>query len=101
MVKRRQRALNEFGKATSRVYRTIDVLNVAGISGLFIACISYFWINRLLPLEIDGRASWEVGLFFAVWLLTLLHSAIRSMNQAWREQLLVLPAGIKNCAHAD
>lgn len=92
MVKRRQRALNEFGKATPRVYRTIDILNVAGISGLLIACVSYLWINRLLPLEIAGRAGWEVGLFFAVWLLTLLHSALRPVNKAWREQLLVFTA---------
>lgn len=89
MVKRRQRALNEFGKATPRVYRTIDVLNVAGISGLLIASVGYLWINRLLPLEIAGRAGWEVGLFFALWLLTLIHSALRPVLRAWQEQLQV------------
>jgi len=88
MVKRRQRALNEFGNATQRVYRVVDVLNVAAISGLLIACVGYFWINRLLPLEIAGRAGWEVGLFFAVWAVTLLHSALRPVMQAWHEQLI-------------
>ncbi len=92
MVKRRQRALKEFGHATQRVYRVVDVLNVAAISGLLIACVGYLWINRLLPLEITGRAGWEVSLFFALWAATLLHSALRPVNQAWREQLLAFAA---------
>lgn len=89
MVKRRQRALNEFAGATPYVYRAVDILNVSAISGLLIACVGYFWINRLLPLEIAGRAGWEVGLFFMFWLLTLIHSALRPVQQAWQEQLLV------------
>lgn len=92
MVKRRQRALNEFGKATPRVYRTVDVLNVAAISGLLVASVGYLWINRLLPLEVSGRAGWEVSLFFVLWAVTLLHSALRPVLQAWREQLLTFAA---------
>jgi len=92
MVKRRQRALNEFGESTQRVYRAIDVLNVASITGLLIACVGFFWINRLLPLETAGRAGWELRLFFLLWFITLLHAALRPVANAWREQLLAFAA---------
>ena len=92
MVKRRQRALNEFGAATPRVYRVVDVLNVASITGLLIACVGYFWINRLLPLDVSERAGVELSLFFSLWALTLVHSAVRPVAKAWREQLLFFAA---------
>lgn len=87
MVKRRQKALNEFGAATQRVYRLIDVLNVATIAGLALACIGFLWSNRLLPLDLVERHEWEVSAFFGVWLLALAHAALRPAPQAWREQL--------------
>nr|WP_315249198.1 PepSY-associated TM helix domain-containing protein [uncultured Duganella sp.] len=87
MVKRRQKALNEFGAATQRVYRLIDVLNVATIAGLTLACIGFLWSNRLLQLDLVERHEWEVTAFFGVWLATLLHAAVRPVAQAWREQL--------------
>jgi uncharacterized iron-regulated membrane protein len=87
MVKRRQKSLNEFGAATQRVYRVIDVLNVATIAGLSLACIGFLWSNRLLPLELAERHDREVMAFFGVWLAALLHAALRPAAQAWREQL--------------
>jgi uncharacterized iron-regulated membrane protein len=87
MVKRRQKSLNEFGAGTSRVYRIIDVLNVACIAGLALACIGYLWSNRLLPLDLVERHEWEVMAFFGVWLAALLHAALRPAARAWREQL--------------
>lgn len=87
MVKRRQKALNEFGAATPRVYRVIDVLNVAAIAGLPLACIGFLWANRLLPLTLAERHEWEVAAFFAVWLAALAHAALRPAARAWREQL--------------
>jgi uncharacterized iron-regulated membrane protein len=87
MVKHRQKSLNEFGAGTPHVYRIIDVLNVASIAGLTLACIGYLWSNRLLPLDLAERHEWEVMAFFGVWLAALLHAALRSAARAWREQL--------------
>jgi hypothetical protein len=41
----------------------------------------------LLPLDVSDRAAREIQLFFAVWLLTLAHAALRPARQAWVEQL--------------
>jgi len=89
MVKRRQRSLNEFGAQTPKVYRSIEVLNIAAISGLMVACVAYFWINRLVPLEVSDRAAWEIKLFFYIWLGSLLHASLRPASRAWVEQLAV------------
>lgn len=87
MVKRRNKHLGEFGSATARVYRLIEALNVAAIAGLAIACIGYLWANRLLPVLLEQRATWELRSFFALWLLALLHAFVRPPVHAWREQL--------------
>ncbi|MBX3639304.1 MAG: PepSY domain-containing protein [Nitrosomonas sp.] len=87
MVKRRQKALNEFGAQTRRIYRLIETLNVTVIAGLCIACIAYLWGNRLIPVGIEDRSYWEIATFFAVWLAALLHASIRPVASAWVEQL--------------
>ena len=87
MVKRRRHSGDAFGTATPRVLQIIEALNVAGIVGLGLSCVAYLWINRLLPLGIEARAAWEIRLFFAVWLLTLVHASLRPPMRAWREQL--------------
>lgn len=86
-VKRRQKALNEFGKHTPKVYRLIETLNVAVIAGLCIACIAYLWSNRLIPVGIEDRSHWEITTFFTVWLMALLHASVRPVASAWVEQL--------------
>lgn len=87
LVKRRQKAGGEFGSATAAVYRGIDAVNTASISGTALACIGYLYGNRLLPAALDGRAGWEIGCFFMVWLAALLHAALRPSAAAWIEQL--------------
>jgi len=87
MVKRRQKSLREFGRATPLVYRLIEILNVAAIAGLALACVAYLWSNRLLPLALEERHEWEITTFFGVWLLTLVHAALRPALAAWHEQL--------------
>ncbi len=86
IVKRRQKSLNEFGAQSPKVYRAIEILNISAISGLMVACVAYFWVNRLLPLEVADRADWE-KLFFFIWLGSLLHAALRPASHAWIEQL--------------
>jgi uncharacterized iron-regulated membrane protein len=67
--------------------RLVEVLNVASMSGLMLAVISFFWANRLLPTHFAARESWEVQVFFIVWGLSVLHALLRSGKKAWREQL--------------
>lgn len=86
MVKRRQKSAQEFGAFTPRAYRAIEVLNIAAVAGIAVACIAYFWANRLLPAELAGRQGWEIRSFFLAWLATLVHAALRPAGRAWCEQ---------------
>ncbi|MDR0277216.1 MAG: PepSY domain-containing protein [Paucimonas sp.] len=67
--------------------RLVEVLNIASMSGLILAVASFFWANRLLPVALEGRADWEVNVFFGVWLTALLHALLRKGRRAWGEQL--------------
>ncbi|NYT22615.1 PepSY domain-containing protein [Alcaligenaceae bacterium] len=78
-------------------HRLVERVNVAAIAGLFVAVGAYFWLNRLLPVSLPGRAGWEINGFFIAWALTLLHAWLREHGQAWKEQLyaiVVLFAGL-------
>ncbi|MDH1255724.1 PepSY domain-containing protein [Comamonas thiooxydans] len=90
MVKRRGRHQGEFGSSTSKVYRMIEAANVAAIAGLGIACVGFLWANRLLPVEISQRSRWELVVFFALWILALIHALLRSPPLAWRDQMAAL-----------
>jgi len=86
-VKRRHKSGHEFGRATARVYRGIEALNVAAVAGIALACIGYLYVNRLLPVETPARALWEIRGFLLVWLGTLVHAALRPPRRGWVEQL--------------
>ena len=94
MVKRRGKHLGrqagELGSATARVYRLVEGLNVAAIVGLSLGCIGYLWANRLVPVGLSHRASWELAVFFGLWSLALLHALVRAPVVAWQEQLGLL-----------
>ncbi|WP_043834918.1 PepSY-associated TM helix domain-containing protein [Muricoccus aerilatus] len=66
--------------------RLVEHLNVAAIAGLPLAMAAFFWANRLLPTGMPQRADWEVHVFFAAWVLCLLHPLFRRGRQAWVEQ---------------
>ena len=83
-VKQRQKAAKD-GR-TGFGLRLVDVLNVAGIAGLPAAMAAFLWANRLLPLDMAGRAEWEVHVFFIVWALALVHALLRPRRAAWTEQ---------------
>ncbi|MDX3911619.1 MAG: PepSY-associated TM helix domain-containing protein [Sphingobium sp.] len=87
MIKRRQKALDEFEARTAQVYRVIEGLNVGCVAGGAVACIGYFWANRLIPVDLVHRADWEVRTFFAIWLTALVHAFVRTPMRAWIEQL--------------
>ena len=67
--------------------RLVEVLNIASMSGLMVAVAAFFWANRLLPVDMAGRAEWEVNSFFLVWGLSVLHAVVRRGRAAWVEQL--------------
>jgi len=67
--------------------RLVEVLNIASMSGLLLAVVGFFWANRLLPVALDGRAGWEINVFFGVWLTALVHALLRPGRRAWGEQL--------------
>ncbi len=94
IVKRRKRALGEFGRATPYAYRGIEALNVAAIAGLAIACVGYLWLNRLVPMELptgwDERHHVEQDGFLYLWIATLIHALLRKPMRAWFEQLALL-----------
>ncbi|MDH2432080.1 PepSY-associated TM helix domain-containing protein [Pokkaliibacter sp. MBI-7] len=67
--------------------RLLEVLNVGSIAGILIGLAVYFWANRLLPVTLENRRSWEINLFLISWGLTYLHALLRTHQQAWVEQL--------------
>lgn len=77
--KRRQR------RGGDRAQRWLEAFGIASVSGCLLACLGYFWSNRLLPGGLAGRAGYEVAVFFAVWALALLHAAWRG-RAAWAVQ---------------
>ena len=69
-----------------RGYRFVERMNVATIVGLPAAIGVYFWANRLLPVELAGRADWEVHCLFLAWLGCFVHAVARPTPRAWPEQ---------------
>lgn len=87
-VKRRQR-LEKKRNAPHLGLRLVEKLNVGTIVGLPIGIAAYFWANRLLPVEMTGRADWEVHSMFLAWLAMLVHAVLRPTTRAWTEQLAI------------
>jgi uncharacterized iron-regulated membrane protein len=73
-------------------HRVVEVLNVAAIIGLPIACAAYFMANRFIPAQLAERSPLEIKVFFIVWLLSLIHAVIRPHRNAWLEQLALAAA---------
>lgn len=68
--------------------RCVATLNLASMAGLVLAVAAFFCANRLLPVQLQGRADWEVRVFFLAWLLALAHAILRQGRQrGWVEQL--------------
>lgn len=83
VVKRRKRVL----KGDSYLgFHLIEGLNVATIVGLPIAIAAYFWASRLLPVNMEDRADWEIHSLFLCWLAMITHAIIRPSSRAWIEQ---------------
>lgn len=70
-------------------FRLVERLNIATVAGLSVAMATYLWANRLLPTGLDGRAAWEVHVFFLAWAAMLVHAKLRAPKRAWVEQFML------------
>jgi hypothetical protein len=64
--------------------RLVETLNLGTVLGLPLASAGYFYANRLLPVDLPGRAQWEIHIFFLCWLALLLLACWRRDQQSWR-----------------
>lgn len=60
-------------------------LNVAFLMGLPAATAAAMWLNRLVPVELEGRALFEIHGFFLFWALTLVYGLARDYDKALAE----------------
>ncbi|AWN38158.1 PepSY-associated TM helix domain-containing protein [Methylobacterium radiodurans] len=72
--------------------RLVRALNLGTIAGLPAGIAAYFLANRLLPVGLAERASWEIGAFFGAWALVALHGALRPGPRAWPHALGIVGA---------
>jgi uncharacterized iron-regulated membrane protein len=86
-AKRRRMRPLEAGQATHRAHEAADAINLVCSVGLVIACISYFWANRLISGDANSREAWEARVFFATWAAAIPHALLRAKAAAWIEQL--------------
>jgi uncharacterized iron-regulated membrane protein len=78
--KRRKRLEGRFG------FGLVERLNLATVCGLPVGIAAYLWANRLLPVDLSGRAAWEANALFLAWAAMALHAAVRGGGRAWVEQ---------------
>jgi uncharacterized iron-regulated membrane protein len=73
----------------------VTALSASLIGGLPLATLAMLVANQLLAQTLANRASWEIGIFFAVWLGAALHATAGVYRSAtrrapWREQSAVI-----------
>jgi len=69
-------------------HRLVESLNIGAVVGLPIAIAAFFWANRLLPVELAGRSSWETRTFFLAWIIAIVFAfRLRPARRAWRKLL--------------
>jgi uncharacterized iron-regulated membrane protein len=79
--------------------RWVDAIAVASVTGMLVATLAMLLANRVLPAELAHRGDWQRAVFWAAWLLSFGHAALRSaalrtaaISPAWREQCLAFAA---------
>lgn len=75
--------------------RAVESLAVGSITGIVVATLAFFLVNRLLPMEATfagrSRASIEIWVFYLAWLVSFAHGFLRG-KRAWGEQCGVIAA---------
>lgn len=87
-VKRRPKQIKS-GKM-SFAHSLVERLNIGMITGLPLGIAMYFWANRLLPVELATRATWEMNALFLSILFALVYAYLRPIVKAWFELLSVV-----------
>jgi uncharacterized iron-regulated membrane protein len=76
-----------------RGVRVVEGLTVGSVTGIVIATLSFFVVNRLLPLGASflgqERPALEIWTFYLVWLATFAHAWQRS-SRAWMDQCWII-----------
>ena len=69
-------------------YLLVHRLNAGTIVGLPMAIAVYFLANRLLPIELLDRGSWEINALFISLGLFIIYPFLRPLNKFWVEMLI-------------
>lgn len=81
-VSKRAKKIAEAGSASG--YGLVQALNLGVVGGLPLASAAMVIANRLIPAEIAQRASAEITVFCAVWILATLYAAIPAVyKRGW------------------
>jgi len=75
--------------------RVVEGLTIGSVTGIMIATLAFFAVNRLLPLGIafagQERSALEIWTFYLVWMACFVHAWWRPAA-AWREQVWTICA---------
>lgn len=75
--------------------RIVEGLTIGSTTGIIAATMAFFVANRLMPVDRDvfgvAPARLEIWVFYAVWLTTFAHAALRRAR-AWGEQCWIVAA---------
>lgn len=73
--------------------RLMEGLTIGSVTGLVIATLAFFVVNRLMPTDAtflgEKRAALEVWTFCSFWIAAFAHAWLRP-GRAWREQCAVI-----------
>ena len=73
--------------------KLVEYSNMGIIVGLPSAIAVYFWANRIIPIDIANRESWEMNSLFITWLIMLIGPFILAkkftIQALWIKQLLL------------
>jgi hypothetical protein len=82
-VKRRAQYESRRGHTNPFGLELVERLNVGTITGVPIALATYFWANRLIPIDLPERAAWEMHALFITLAAIMVYCAWRSVKRAW------------------
>ncbi|MGJ7904492.1 PepSY-associated TM helix domain-containing protein [Lysobacter sp. 1R34A] len=81
-VNKRARKVAEAGAWSG--YGLVQALNLGVVGGMPLASAAMLIANRLIPAATAERASWEIGVFCAVWIVASLYAAIPAVrSRGW------------------
>ena len=75
-------------QAPTKGYLLVHRLNAGTIVGLPMAIAVYFLANRLLPVELLARGSWEINALFTSLGLFIIYPFLRPLKKFWVEMLI-------------